>query len=154
MLCGNAKKLGAELSADRTGSDLSVMDWHIEFGEIKDTLEKIRADYEDADGKNISGRPYIVRAGQSVIKANPFRDYQKIRMLIQKLQKDESCARGTVKELRNILKQGKDEAEHFIRFHKMNELLKWELGDDLKTLFDAIELIDTFIALDDKEGEI
>lgn len=154
MLCSNAKRQGAELSIDRSGSDISVIDWHIEFGEIRDTLEKIRADYQDADGKDISGRPYIVRAGQSVIKANPFRDYQKVRMLVQKLQKDESCARGTIKELRNILKQGKDETEHFIRFHKMNELLKWELGDDLKTLFDAIELIDTFIALDDKEGEI
>lgn len=151
MLCSNAKKMGAALSSDKSGSDLSAIDWHIEFGEIKDTLDKIRADYFDAEGEGISGRPYIVRAEQSVTERNPSRDYRKVRKLIQKIQQDESCARGTVKGLRNVLKQGKDETEHYIQFHKMNELLKWDLSDNFKLLLDAIELIDTFIALDDKE---
>lgn len=152
MLCSSAKKAGAALSGDKSGSDISVIDWHIEFGEIKDTLDKIRADYFDADGENISGRPYIVRAEQSAANNKSTHDYQIMRELVQKLQNDESCARGTIKGLRNILKQGKDETKHFIQFHKIDELLKWDLSDNYKMLFDAIELMDTFIALEDKEG--
>ena len=152
MLCSNAKKAGAALSGDGSGSDVSVIDWHIEFGEIRDTLDKIRADYLDAEGKSISGRPYIVRAEQTAANDGLLRGYRELCGLIQKLQKDESCARGTIKSLRNILKQGKEETQYFIRFHKLEELLKWDLGNDYKMLFDAIELIDTFIALEDKEG--
>ena len=151
MLCSNAKKAGAALSSDKSGSDISLIDWHIEYGEIKDTLDKIRADYFDADGENVSARPYIVRAGQSAANNKSTHDYQIMRELVQNLQNDESCARGTIKELRNILKQGKNETEHFIQFHKIGELLKWDLGDNYKILFDAIELMDTFIALEDKE---
>ena len=151
MLCSNAKKAGAALSGDKSGSDISLIDWHIEYGEIKDTLDKIRADYFDADGENVSARPYIVRAGQSAANNKSTHEYQIMRELVQNLQNDESCARGTIKELRNILKQGKNETEHFIQFHKIGELLKWDLGDNYKILFDAIELMDTFIALEDKE---
>ena len=81
----------------------------------------------------------------------PLHDYQKIKELIQKLQNDETCARGTIKELRNILKQGQDETKHFIKFHKIDDLIKWELNENYEMLFDAIELIDTFIALENKE---
>ena len=64
------------------------------------------------------------------------------------LQNNKSCARGTIKELRNIMKQGQNETEHYIRFHRIEDLVKWDLGDDHKMLFDAIELVDTFIALE------
>jgi len=151
MLCGNAKKYGVKLSSDGFGSDVSAIDWHVEFGESKDTLEEIRADYLDADGRTVSGRPYLVRAAQSVIDENPSRCYREVRGLVQKLQRDESCARGTIKELRSILKQGQAKTKHFIQFHKIEELLKWDLSDNYRLLFDAIELIDTFIALEDKE---
>ncbi|MDE7431546.1 MAG: hypothetical protein K2N34_06510 [Lachnospiraceae bacterium] len=151
MLCGNAKKYGVTLSSDGFGSDVSAIDWHVEFGETKDTLEEIRADYLDTEGSSITGRPYIVRASQSVIDAEPTHDYQVVHKLIQKLQEKESCASGMIKELRNIFKQGQKETEYFIKFHKIDELIKWDLNKDSKVLFDAIELVDTFIALDDKE---
>lgn len=151
MLCNNAKKYGVKLSSDGFGSDVSAIDWHVEYGEIKDTLDEIRKDYIDAESSSITGRPYIVRAARTVIDTAPAHDYQTIRRLVQKLQTDGSCARGTIKELRNILKQGRNETEYFIKFHKIDELIKWDLGDNPKVLFDAIELIDTFIAFDDKE---
>lgn len=148
MLCGNAKKYGANLSSDGTGRDVSAIDWHIEFGELKDTLEEVRADYVNADGRDMSGRPYIVRASQSVIEKDPFHSYDKVRELITKLKKDDLCARGTVKELRAVLKQGRAKTEHFIKFHKIDELLKYDLDENEQILFDGIELADTFIALD------
>lgn len=152
MLCSNAKKYGVPLSRDGFGSDVSMIDWHIEFGEVKDTLDELRAEYLDADGNSMSGRPYIVQAPRAVLEKGTDRDYGKVRSLIQKLQNEESCARGTIKELRNALKLGKDETEHFILFHRIDELLKWEFSDNYKMLFDAVELIDTFIMLEDKEG--
>lgn len=152
MLCSNAKKYGAALSSDGFGSDVSAIDWHVEFGEVKDTLEEIRADYFDADGNSVSGRPYIVRTMQPFTGEKTSRSYQKLRGLIGKLQNEENCARGTVKELRNILKLGQNETKYFMQFRRIEELLKWNLSDDHKMLFDAIELIDTFIALEDKGG--
>lgn len=150
LLCGSAKKYGAALSGDGSGSDVSAIDWHIEFGELKDTLEEMRADYIVLDGSStddsISGRPYIIRAPQSVMDSQASHGYHAVRDLIGKLQNEESCAHGTLKELRNILKQGKNETEHYIRFHRIDDLIHWELGDNYKMLFDAIELIDTFIA--------
>ena len=148
MLCSSAKKYGASLSSDGFGSDVSAIDWHIEFGELKDTLEEIRADYNDSDGSSISERPYIVKASQSIMDAEVSRNYYVVRELIGKLQKDESCARGTIKELKNILKQGQNETKHYIQFHKIDDLIKWDLSDNYKMLFDAIELIDTFITLE------
>lgn len=151
MLCSNAKKYGAALSSDGSGSDVSAIDWHVEFGEVRDTLDEIRAEYLDADGNSVSGRPYIVRAAQPLTADSASHSYQRLRGLIRKLQDDENCARGTIKELRGVLKLGQDETKYFMRFHKIEDLIRWDLGDDHKMLFDAIELIDTFIALEDKE---
>ena len=147
MLCGNAKKRGASLSCDGTGRDVSVMDWHIEFGEIKDTLDEIRAGYDDADKNRIIARPYIVRADISAKNDGEALCYDMLRDLILRIRDKESGAMGTLKELRNVLKRGKSETEHFMRFHKIDDLVKWDLGNDYKMLFDAIELIDTFIGL-------
>lgn len=151
MLCSNAKKYGASKSSDGTGSDISAIDWHVEFGEVKDTLDEIREEYVDADGNGISARPYLVKAPQKILEDNSQRCYQEIRRLIGKLQKEEGSARGTIKELRSVVRQGHAETEHFLRFHKIEDLLKWDLSENLKVLFDAIELIDTFIALENKE---
>lgn len=166
MLCSNAKKSAAKYSADGSGSDVSMIDWHIEFGELKDTLEEIREEYRDRDAEAdsdqdkrnnlISGRPYLVSAENADAIPSDQNKYQSLRDLIVKLQDDEDDeggARGTLKELRSVLKRGRYEAEHFIRFHKIEDLLKWNFGDNSRQLFDAIELLDTFIALDDRRGK-
>lgn len=147
MLCKSAKKHGAALSSDGFGSDVSAIDWHIELGEIKDTLEEMRADYKDIDGISILGRPYIVKAPQSVLDAENVRCYSSIHDMIRTLQENENCARGTMKELRNIFKQGKNETKYYIQFHKIDDLIQ-QLGNDYKMLFDAIELLDTFIVME------
>ena len=141
------EKYGSALSSDGFGSDVSAIDWHIEFGELKDTLEEMRADYNDSDGISISGRPYIVKASHPIPDAENVRCYSAIRDTIGKLQKNEDCARGTFKELRNILKHGQNETTYYTQFHRIDGLIK-QLGNDYKVLFDAIELLDTFIALE------
>ena len=151
MLCSSAKKYGAALSGDGSGSDISAVDWHIEFGELKDTLDEVRSGYINADGISVSGRPYMVQASGTVRNEEPFHSYHKVRELILKLQKDESCAKGTIKELRAVMKQGKAKTEYFIQFHKIGELIRYDLDDNYQVLFDGIELVDTFIALEKNE---
>ena len=41
QLCSNAKKFGATLHSER-GGEISSIDWHIEYGELKDTIEEVR----------------------------------------------------------------------------------------------------------------
>ena len=43
-LCQSAKRLAKSLDPD--GSNASAIDWHIEFGQLKNDLSEIRRDYE------------------------------------------------------------------------------------------------------------
>ena len=144
MLCSNAKKYGASLSKDQSGKDVSAIDWHIEFGEIKDTLKEIRKSYCTEDGKQLEGRPYIISASKEIMEKETLRQYEDFRKQLKKLQKEEeSCARGKMKEMREVLKQGETAVEYYLKFNKMEKLAL-----DKTTLFDAVEMIDTYIELD------
>lgn len=152
LLCGSAKKFGASLSEDGSGKDVSAIDWHIEFGEIKDTLKEIRKEYSDADGRKMIQRPYIVDASEKILEAEPLRRYGNFKELILELKKEENYARGSLKELRSVLKQGEKETEYFLKFRRIEELLKERLQDKFELLYDAVELIDTFIELKEEEN--
>ena len=161
MLCSNAKKFGAGLSKDGTGRDISAIDWHIEYGEIKDTLEEIRENYLTADQKYMNLRPYIINADADIMKKEPIRQYRIFKKLMKILwNQEDSLARGKMKELRTALKQGEKATETFLKFNKMTDIsigcpevenksfLTTQDGVTRAVLFDAIEVVDAFIALD------
>ena len=177
LLCSNAKKFGAALSADGSGKEVSAIDWHIEFGEMGDTLEEIRKTYATLDGKQLELRPYIVNAPEEILEKEPIRQYAKFRKLEKNILNNEiAYARGKVKQLRGMLKQGEKEANHFMKFNQIEDLVLESYqgifvdidythtfdGDGLERkifvktydqversiLFDAIELLDTFVPLD------
>ena len=181
LLCSNAKKFGASLSSDGTGADVCAIDWHVEFGEVKDTLDDIRKEYRTKDGWNLELRPYLVSTTKKIEQEEPFRQYEKFRKLLTRIQKQEiNHARGKLKELRGVLKQGEDATEYFLKFNKIESLKMMcyqdifvELQTDriatgqgldakifVKTkdekmrslLFDTIEMLDTFLPLEDKGG--
>lgn len=146
-LCENAKKYAASLSEDGSGKEVSAIDWHIEFGEIKDTLEEIRNDYKDVDGNPINARPYLVFPTRQVMKEQKTRLYINFKEMIMKLQKrekEENFAQGKLKELRGALKRGKKATEYFLRFNKLEDIV---INNERELLFDVIELLDTYIAL-------
>lgn len=150
LLCSNAKRFAAELSADGSGKEVSAIDWHIEFGEMGDTLEEIRENYQiEGDGTEKGAlilRPYIIEAPEIIMKSMPDRQYEAFRAFEKRLQSNEiAYAKGKMKRLRNVLKQGKKETELFLRFNKIEELI---LREEETMLFDAIELMDTFIPLE------
>ncbi len=177
MLCSNAKKFGAGYSEDKTGKEISAIDWHIEFGEMKDSLEEIRESYRTNDRKRLELRPYIVNAPDDIMKKESIRRYENFRKLITKvLDNDIAYARGKMKELRNVLKEGSDQAEYYIKFNKLQDFTldsyqgtytdvtheKLFTGEGLdrkifvetndqvirSIAFDAIEMLDTFIAVE------
>lgn len=180
LLCSNAKKFGASLSEDGSGKDISAIDWHIEFGEMKDTLEEIREHYWTLDGRRMELRPYIVSASSEIMKKEKIRRYENFKKLITAIQKEEiSYARGKMKELRNVLKQGKESTASFIKFNKIDQIalesyqgiyedvttekigsgqglerkIFIKTNDEIEraTIFDALEVWDTYIGFEEVE---
>lgn len=165
-LCSNAKKFGAALGSENdtdasyNGANVSSIDWHIEYGEIKDTLKEIRNQYITADGNHLEMRPYIINAGSDVNKKEKVRTYDNFKSQIGELQKqDFDYARGKLKELRSVLKQGETATQSYIQFNNLSkDFGTFQAGfDGIKRsqIFDALEIADTYISLEDpkEQGE-
>lgn len=177
LLCKNAKKLGPSLNAD-LGNMVSAIDWHIEYGEIGSSIEEIRRKYQTKDRNRLEMRPYIVSAPEAVNQKEPIRQYENFKKLIKQLcSKEDSYARGKMKELRAVLKQGELQARHFLKFNKIETVIlesyygifremdysKVFTGQEMEKpifvktsgeecrsfLFDAIEMMDTYLELED-----
>ena len=99
------------------------MDWHIEFGQMKDTLEEIREDYITEDGNHLELRPVVV-VNPTEHKVDEIHEYEYFKIMCQILQKErENIARSKMKEWRTALKQGELEAEYFLNDKKIKKLL-------------------------------
>ena len=164
-LCNNAKLFGAQLDEDR---QVSAIDWHIEFGQLKDGLSELREDYRTEDGCCLELRPVTVVVPEGKTLPSPERTYQFFRSMCGKMKGEYGrIARGKLKELRTALKQGKEESQFFLLDREIGDLLykpleaaytlkQWE--DKLKNknafqeidgetrclFFDALEMIDHF----------
>ena len=122
-LCSNAKKFGAKLSPGDNGRSVSSIDWHLELGEIRDTVDEIRSSYRTKDGMQLEMRPYIVTAGDETLEKEPYRHYSKFIRLIKQYRGDgDKEIGGKLKELRGVLKKGKAATEHYVHIHKLEDL--------------------------------
>ena len=179
-LCSNAKKFGASLGKDGTSEGISAIDWHLDYGELQDSLEDTRLDYKTKDGNSLELRPYIVSAPTDVTEREKIRQYQKFRKLMKRMtDKEEAYGRGRLKELRQVLKQGAEATENYLQFHRIKELgrdayygiykdidfknfkigsgtglekrlfIKTADGINRSLLFDVLELMDTYLPLED-----
>lgn len=128
MLCSNAKKFGANIDKDGLGKNISAIDWHIEFGEIKDTLEEIRDSYQMKDGGRLELRPYIISVSEELKDKETVRLYKNFRELICRIQTEEtsgnaiSYARSKLKNLRSVLKEGEEETLYYMKTNHMEQL--------------------------------
>lgn len=176
MLCSNAKKFGAKISPEDNGRSISSIDWHVEFGELKDDLTDIRAAYNTDDGNRLELRPYIVKAPEEI--ENEARYGLKLyknfkRILTTVISKENGYATGKIKNLRSVLKEGEIATKYYLQFNRMTDILvesgnsKIDLsslftgniqeaemfveqfdGAKCSLLFDAIEILDTYISID------
>lgn len=145
MLCSNAKAYGARIHSEDNGRSISSIDWHIEFGEVGDSLKEIRENYQTADGCTLELRPYIVAAPDQIMKDEKFvaKKYKNFRSIISRIQKGEDkFGTGKIKELRSAIKRGEIETRNYIHFNCMEEMLteyrphKEQIDDeDMKKLF-------------------
>lgn len=119
-LCSSAKRFGAAL--DQEGR-VSAMDWHIEFGGMKDSLKELREDYDCEDGSRMELRPVatIVPDGCSDPGLRTYAFFKSLCLAIQ----DErgKIARSKIKELRQAFKQGQLESEFFLHDKQIGDLL-------------------------------
>ncbi len=131
-LCSSAKKRGIQLEPEGT---LSLMDWHIQYGELKESLGEIREDYICEDGNVLTLRPLVVetKLTEGKIPYSPYFSYDYFKNMVLALQGKidsrffSSVARGKIKNLRTALKQGELETEYYLEVSSMNEILYYAL---------------------------
>lgn len=122
-LCSNAKKFGAELDGE---GRVSAMDWHIEFGQLKDSLSDLREDYETEDGNRLELRPVVVTAPQEVdlSAAKGVRTWSFFQSLCRAMRGEYGkIARSKLKQLRTAFKQGETESRFFLQEKQIRDLL-------------------------------
>lgn len=125
QLCSNAKQFGTRY--DPTGG-ISAIDWHIEFGQLKDSLNEIRADYRTDDGAQLELRPYAV-SGADVPPIHTFTFFK--TLLRQLHDKTANLPRSKVKSLRESLKQGEVETALALKSIGITHIL--QLGVEART---------------------
>ena len=131
-LCSSAKRFGASIDPD---GRISAMDWHIEFGQLKDSLSDIRDDYEtndssDNDCKRLELRPVVVLQPDGVPKERAaeqtggVRTYSFFRAMSLAMKEEQNqIARGKIKDLREAFKQGEIESNFFMQDRQIGNLL-------------------------------
>lgn len=166
-LCASAKRFGAELSPS---GNVSAMDWHIEFGQFKDSLKELRTeDYLTEDGCSLTLRPVaVLLPKEENIRSESPRTYEFFRRLCTGIQqKCRQVARGKIKELRTALKQGELESRFFLQDQELHGLFQGQDIDGISMdtpylslnggtyclLFDAIEMTDHYKILGEEEAD-
>lgn len=96
-LCSNAKKTCAAY-----GGNLSALDWHIEFGQMKDSLTAIRTDYVCADGSCMTLRPYLMSQKEGVPVERSFAFYK----AAAEAMRSGVLPKGKMKQLRTAFQSG------------------------------------------------
>lgn len=123
-LCENAKRFGAQLDEQRR---VSAMDWHIEFGQLKDSLAGLRQDYETEDGARLELRPVTVVIPPQTVpeeRRQALRSYTYFSRLCRFMRGEYgNVARGKIKGLRSAMKQGEQESAYFLQDKEIKELL-------------------------------
>lgn len=179
MLCSNAKRYLASFQdkVKDAGGRGCAIDWHIEYGEVMDSLSEVRKMYDTNDGKRLELRPYLISADEELMQCEQFRRYEDFKKRAKILERDMQAgriSRGKVKELRSALKEGEQSSIYYMKSNLIDDLpLLEQEGNEIDTskigqgqgmerkifvdtadgqkrslLFDAIEMLDTYISLD------
>lgn len=127
-LCRSAKRYGAQYDAN---GSLCLMDWHIEFGELPDSLAQIRSRYITRDGALLTLRPLVVcSVREPRTPPPPEHRYGYFTALMALFHKNtEGLARSKIKALRTAFSQGEVETELALR--SMNLKTMQERGVEL-----------------------
>lgn len=154
-LCSNCKKYLIENSIEK----ISMIDWHIEQGEIGGDLNSIREGYKIGEYQ-LNMRPLFIKNPciQDKRKEEHWNNYDNFIQALNNITRDEK-GRNKIKKLREVLREGPVATENFIKANKLdiwskeneniiNPLLDttgnygFNLKDKKCMYFDAIEIMD------------
>lgn len=159
-LCNHAKRYASALG------NASVLDFHLEQGEVITDIDVLRQAYTCYDGNQMELRPYWVVTEtpitedsiteDSIYFKEKIRDYQNFCTLLKSFSQPNSYAFGKLKGLRAAMKRGEIETDYYMKSNLMDQ---WGISDTKETFvedaqgikravcFDAMELMDTFLFL-------
>lgn len=162
-LCRSAKHFCAE-AGPGVRERLSALDFHIEYGQLKGSLEDIRSDYLTDDGARLELRPLAVTGTEGVPRQRTYRFHTaQLRRLLELLDEQEKkrdvekgrgsgLARSKVKSLRPYLHQGEVETAYALKKTNSKKILDLNPGEGAfftdpngirrSLYFDTIELLD------------
>lgn len=144
-LCSNAKKFGAAYYGN---GSVSSIDWHIEYGQLKNHLSEIRKDYMCEDGNIMTLRPMTVIDPNIQSEIPVERKYAYFNKLCVVLQnKKNNVNHGKLKQLREPLKQGEVESAYFIEKKEIQDIvyniIEATYGDkSIEEMLDNKELVE------------
>ncbi|HCJ58213.1 MAG TPA: hypothetical protein DHV55_13285 [Clostridiaceae bacterium] len=153
-LCNNAKKRIIE-DYGENDKDFSLIDWHIDQGELMESIGDIRRiNYISEDNKKLYIRPLYINNGE---KWNNYSNFKDAVRNISKLEIDGSnIARNKLKQLHTVLRSGENDTKLFLKSNKIENYfsrLENTIGEncfykDNCMYYDALEALDLFIDLD------
>lgn len=141
-LCRNAKN---ELLTD--DQDDSLLDWHVDQGELKDNLMEIRKQYIGNDGTCLTMKPYRISENW---EGDSFRHFQDALDILKKSE----IARSKILGMRYVAHNGKRATEYYLRSNRILETLQrtnWKRGEcgyamyrgrETHLFYDAMEMLD------------
>jgi hypothetical protein len=157
-LCGNAKKKIIEDYPD-SDKDFSLIDWHVEYGDLLGSISEIRSkNYMTTDKKELYMRPLYLNNSE---KWTNYKNFKKAFKDLNMEIKGNKMARNKLKQLREVLKKGEHETERFLKINNLENYFSplegakgdYCFSDDKCMYFDAIEVMDLFLELDDSKGD-
>jgi len=148
-LCNLCKSKLAKESSDK---DYSLIDWHLEQGEISGSISQIRK--ELYNNGTLTMKPIYIN------NKDNWQNYKNFLKTLEKISLQEDGApRSKIKALREVFRQGKDESEVFIKVNKLekyvppidenySDLNAYGFSKDgICMYYDAIEIMDLFMQL-------
>ncbi|SDZ35718.1 hypothetical protein SAMN05660462_02833 [Proteiniborus ethanoligenes] len=152
-LCSSAKKKILKDYAN-SDADYSLIDWHIEQGDIMGSISDIReAHYKSLDGNKLNIRPLYLNNDE---KWTSYSSFLEAYEYITKLEIDDKKAgRSKIKTLREILKKGERNTELYLSSNKLLNYFprltktsgNYCFYEGHCVYYDVIEAMDLFIPL-------
>lgn len=156
-LCQKAKSYRRELNREPGGWDGSCLDWHFTVNGLSSSLDEVRKkEYSVPDG-SLTLRPVTL----SENRHEPYRSWEVELALIKAFQGTGWSGRriNKVKTLRGALREGRHSVEGFLKAFSLDRLPRVAEGhEQFETTgwwgsfcgyFDAVELADSFIPLEE-----
>lgn len=137
-LCHNAKSI---LPSDDS-KDASVIDFHMEQGEISGSLSTIRR--EQYHNATLTNKPFYLNASPENPEEKSM-DYFRKRFA---LMNDKNMGRGFVKEYREVLYEGEDSAKQYLSDKRKEKAVGSSFKNGHCTDFDVIEMVDIYHELE------